>query len=285
MTQGKQITFWSPFHGQTCTTTGVGVVASAVGVFYRNLSALIGNTNYYMSTLEKIFAATNGIGAHFGLNEIGIDALGMMSRNYGLTRDDIKNNTKQLTKKLELLFGTNFDTNVLNTEESAKSMSDTFPKIFELAKTCYDVSFIDAHSGTINALTKKIIAESDLTVVCLNQNKYVLDEFFSKRVWLEELENVPQIMLLGNYDKNIGMTVKNIQRQYKANEFVTVEYSALLRNACNTGKCFDFFLRNAAVNKNDEVYSFINSVKQTAKTILLAAGISKERLGTAEGST
>src|SRR5690606_31316759 len=124
--------------------------------------------------------------------DTGIDAMVRLIKTGQLNAEDIHNYSKTfLNERLDLLTGS---TSPIRLPNEAKYM----PSIFNVAKDHYNFIFVDVSSGLQSEVTKEILNIADLIVVNLNQNKKVLNSYFSN---LKNLfENKDTAILLGRYD-------------------------------------------------------------------------------------
>lgn len=261
-----RIAFWSNVHGQTATTSNMISIALMTALEYR-LKVLITHNHFEMSTLESSLIEMKYLNNEaIELSDNGIDALARFLKSSKLDKDNIVNYTTNiLTKKLDMLMGTTHTHKDLYMND----LNNVINQILSLAQEFYDIVLIDVSSGK-NELSNKILKNSDIIVVNLNQNINVLNEFF---------ENYKEIMdkcifLIGRYDSNSRINKKNIMRKYGLKKNISViPYNIEFSDACSEGKAVDFFLKNVSAKKDDLNYYFLEEVRSAVKMILAHAGI------------
>lgn len=261
-----RIAFWSNVHGQSATTSNMVAIALMTALEYR-LKVLVTHNHFERSTLESSLLEDKYLKNDLmELSDNGIDALARFIRSNKLDKDNIVNyTTSLLKKKLDLLMGT---TNT-NKELYMKDINNVIDQILKLAEEFYNVVFIDVSSGK-NELSNKILKNSDLIVVNLNQNASVLNDFFQMNK--DNLEKC--IFLIGRYDNNSRINKKNIMRKYNIKKNIAViPYNIEFSDACSEGRGIDFFLKNMSVKKDDLNYYFIDEVRNAVKLILTHSGI------------
>lgn len=262
-----QIAFWSNMHGQTTTTSNTVAVACSIALNYR-LKILITHNHFEKSTLETSLLDKRYLNTELTeLKDTGIDALSRFIRFNSVDKESILSYTTTLLKgRLDLLMGTKN----ANKELYLSDFNTMIEAILNSAKDYYDILFVDVTAGN-NEMANKIITNSDMVVVNLNQNLYVLEDFFNNH--FESLKN-KCFFLISMYDKWSKYNLKNIQRKYKIKENIgIIPYCRGFADACNDGKAIDFFLKNYKSNQKDIHYSFINETSKSARGLLLNLGI------------
>lgn len=258
-----QIAFWSPVHGQTATTTNAAAIACMMALEYKQ-KILVTHNHYEKSTLESILMDQRTY-----LNETGdfsgIDALSRFLKFSSAFAESIENFTYCLLKnRLDLLAGTNHPHKSIYIKESI----EVFERILHSAKECYDIVIVDVSAG-YNEVSKSILGQSDLIVVNLNQNGFILDNFFTK-----EYAQLKQkcYFLLSFYDASSRYNLKNIKRRYKVNNIGVVPYSRAFSDSCNEGRLIDYLYRNFNADVNDESFELVSALKENVRNIFELLG-------------
>ncbi|WP_145950133.1 chromosome partitioning protein ParA [Paenibacillus sp. Y412MC10] len=268
-----KITFWGPRHGQVGATSNLVSVAANIAMNHP-IKTMISHTHWSRSTLELTFRKpSTPRDMQFAFTDFGIDALERLAKSNRLTPDAIKNNTSPLIEgHLDLLYGTSKPDEYFH-EQVAKAL----PSIFEAANNYYDLVMVDVNSGVRNQLTNTILQNSDLVVVCLNQNASLLDAFFSKEEYPQILDQKDHIIVLGNYDRRSKYSAKNIARKYGQRNVYTVPHCTSFMDAANANNVLEFFLRNRHVASDHENSFFLNEVKRLSRAITNIVGIDAAR--------
>ncbi|MFD5853169.1 hypothetical protein ACFWGC_23745 [Cytobacillus pseudoceanisediminis] len=258
------IGFWGTVHGQVSTTSNV-IAISTMLALENQIKTMITQTQSSHSTLESSLVKGTNDGGLLTFSDTGLDALERLARSNRLTPDKVSDYTLSLLKgRLELLAGA-----VRPDASTFDNISEVIDLILAVAKECYELCFIDAHSGTKNDITKRVLKESDLIVVNLNQNIHVLNRFFQKDDYLSELDSKPYIIVISQYDPKSHLTVKNIQRKYKCKAPIfTVPYNTNFRDACNQQNVMEYFLRARNFTKKHPDYFFVNEIRKIANAIV-----------------
>ena len=261
-----QVAFWSNRHGQTGNSSNLIAVATLIGMEYLT-KTLVSHTHWSMSSLESAFLNEKDMNSS-EFSSLGIDALERLARSNRLVPKIVKDYTDTVLRdRLELLRGT-----VKPNEEMFSMIHEVIGTIFDAAKNYYNLTLIDVNSGVRNKLTHSVLTTSDVVVVNLNQNKELLDEFFTNEP--EFLKEKKVVIVLGQYDRYSKYSVANIKRMYKTKAPIyTVPHCTGFMDALNDKSVIQFFFRNKNVGMNHENYYFLNEVRKLAKGIFEAAGV------------
>lgn len=193
-------------------------------------------------------------------SEIGIDALIRDIKSRPLTPEIIHNDSISLLEKRLALFP---GTEKRSREVYEKDIEGIFKAILEEVAGCYDDVFIDVASG-YNPFSKSVVESSDLTVVNLSQNIYVLQRYFNMPVETGKVQ-----YLIGNYDSNSRYNLKNLQKLFQPLKHKTgvIPYNVEFVDAQNEGAVISFFLKNIDCSRESSNYEFIQSVKMMTELI------------------
>jgi len=267
---GKCISFWGPLSGQAATTSNVLAVGTLLGAEYTTKKTLVTHTHLMNSTLEHgyfkkdSFTKSNLI----NFNDFGLDALARHASSKKLEPAMIQDYTHHVLNKLDILFGTK------KNEESAEELNGLLKNIFENCSREYDLTLIDVISGTENPSTNTVLQNSDLIVVCLNQNVTLLDRFFIEKEWNQILREVPVVIMLGQYDRDSHLTIGNIVRKYKYKGPVyALPRCSNFMDAYNESSVAEFYMRNRNIDRRDGDYFFFEETRRMTKGILNHLGL------------
>ena len=260
------VAFWSPYHGQTGTTTTALAIASMVAMT-NNYKVLLGHSQFERSTLERCLMHQSHSTEEdlLSFNDHGLDALRRLAKNGRLLPEMVSNYTTPLLagNRLDLLQGIAG----FNGDEAAEEIK-LLHKIFISAKSAYDLVLIDVHSGMKQSLTQKLLEDADMVVVCLNQNHWLLEDFFEDHSAQLMLKDKKIIYHLSAYDSRSRFTAKNIQKLFSLDEVIVTPYSSALMDACNTGTALDFFMRHIACTKKDRYYPLMSVMTASVEKFL-----------------
>lgn len=260
-----QIAFWSTVHGQTATTSSALAIGTITAI-NNNYKTLIAHSHLTNSTLEKCFLTDRELNVDgiFDFSDSGIDALSRLAKNKRLTPDIVSNYTVSLLQnsRLDLLTGT------VREEKEIYKEENTLTDIFECAKQYYDLIFIDVHSGLDSEVSKLILNSSDLIVICLNQNRHIIENYINKEKENPIINNKKTIINLGMYDSNLKYSKNNIKKKYKLSPIINIPYNSQFKEECNNSTVLDFLLRNIDVKKSSPNYKFMNELEKGSNILL-----------------
>lgn len=202
--------------------------------------------------------------------ELGIDALTRYIKSAPLDEEVIEScSISLLNKQLNLLPGTA----KYNRKIYENDISKTITGILHAASKCHDLVFIDTKSG-INDLSMKIMKDSDIVVVCLNQNKSILENYAN----ISEIRNKKVFYLIGNYDYNSRYNLYNLRKSFswlRNNNSAIIPYNTEYMDAQSDGQVIQFILKNMDCDKDDNNGYFINQVKLAVNKLMKYAEIER----------
>lgn len=266
-----QLAFWSNFHGQTATTTSMAVIASTIALKYP-LKILIAQVHSANTTLEKCFIKDFENRGHKSMVENnGIDALIRMVKNGKLTSDQIVNYTLPILKdsRLDLLIGTNNPDEGLFYENAAE-----ITQILKLASKTYDLVMIDTPSGLSNPISQDILNHATGVVVCLNQNKTVLEQYAGSN-GMETIRGLKPMVCLGRYDPLLSLTAKNIKRQFKMDSVISVPHASEIQEAINNHELLYYLARHVEGHSKMSHPHVMKTTTESSSTLLKYYGLYK----------
>ncbi|MEG2983586.1 MAG: hypothetical protein RR835_02720 [Peptostreptococcaceae bacterium] len=266
------ITFWSPYHGQSGTTSNAISMAVNMALNY-DLKVLLTHSKYTKSNMEYAFDNENGSNS-LKFDDTGIDSVSRLVKVNKLEKDDFKNYTKTLIhNRLELLSGSK-----KLYKESYEDIDINFINILKCAKKAYDAVIVDVNSGICDKCTNKVLNESDIVVININQNEILIKDLFSNEKWKSILEKKDKILLLGKYDKNSKCTYNYVERTYKYRDKIyTVPYSSDFMDACNNHNVIKFFKANVSNISNKENCSFMLELDKLSERLIDMMELEKEK--------
>lgn len=253
-----QVAFWSPNHGQTGTTTTAITYASMVAIT-NNYKVLLGHSQFGRSTLERcLVQQKSGVREDLlSFSDNGLDALRRLAKNGRLLPEMVCDYTTPLLagNRLDLLQGI---------DGWARSEADEeihlLRKIFTRASVAYDLVMIDVHSGMSKNLTQRLLEDADMVVVCLNQNRWLLEDYFKDKQAMKMLESKKVIYHISRYDKDSRYTLKNIKKMFKLTHVIATPYRPEIMDAFNSGLGLDFFMRHVSCQKRDKLYPLMKDI-------------------------
>lgn len=258
MSKQNVIAFWSPVHGQCCTSSNLIAVSVLLALRY-DVNALMMHNQYERSSLEYTF-----LKKEIESMEKGIDAIEKLCRANQIIPKDFFDYTEELLSNLYLLQGS---TKVY--KHDRRKLAETIQYIVYCARQNYDLVFTDLSSGLQNSITNKLLTDADLIMVCLNQNMKVLSDYFEDTVNYNEIKNKNHVILISNYDKSSKYTESYIRRIFKyKGDILVVPNNNEFRDAQNDHDVLKFFYANYDLSSTDSNYHFSKSVATIGDNIL-----------------
>lgn len=254
---GKTVVSWSPVHGQGATTSNVAALAAHYSLTNRNHS-LITHTQLNFSSLELLFGKEKTKSK--GFEDSGMVALERLAVSKLLKPEAINDYTEAIyANRLDLLGGT---------QDQALENQKLLEVLLRTTGDAYDVVWIDAHSGTRNEITQKLLKSADLILVNLPQNRFVLDRFFNGDDFPKELEGQNIVILISQYDEDISFNIRKIKRKYKTKyPIYPIYYSRQFKEASNQWNISEMFYRINTSNKDMITKNFVDSLTAVNKLI------------------
>lgn len=270
-----QIAFWSPYSGSG-QTNSMAAIAAAMGSEY-HIRCLIAQTKNRDSSLEHSFSRSlntfsrtlSQLSGSRNVSGTGLDAVLRIARSGKLEGGAVKNNTQIVEKDRLDLLGSSDQKDTTKFETS----SDLIKSVFEQARKYYNVIMLDLPAGDDSELSRKLIASSDVVVICLPQSRRSLDAYFNQKNWPSTLKNKKTVLLFTQHDPHSKYKAANVTRKYKSHKGLIVPYNTTFKDAANDGDTKGFYKANKAVERRHPNYDFIFEVQRAAKQLLDEIGI------------
>lgn len=270
-----QIAFWSPYSGSG-QTSSLAAIAAAMGNEY-HIRCLIAQTKARESSLEHSFSRslntfTQSLGHVSGTRNVsgtGLDAVIRIARSGKLEGGAVKNNSQIVEQgRLDLLSSS-------DQKDAAKfeTAADLIRTIFDQASRYYNVIMLDLPAGDDSELSRKLIASSDIVVICLPQSRRSLDAYFNKEIWPSTLSSKKTVLLFTQHDRHSKYKAANVTRKYKCPKGLIVPYNTTFKDALNDGDTKAFYKANKAAERRHPNYDFVFEVQRAAKQLLDEIGI------------
>lgn len=265
-----QIAFWGIGHG-TGVTASVGALAALIGSEY-GIRTLVSQPQGEENTLERAFARSINVYGRDQAAEAGtgLDALVRLARSGKLERETVKNNAWMIERhRLDLLGGSE-RMNRLQFENAGGLIGN----IYANARAYYDCILLDVRSGADSPAAAQVLEDADLVVVCLNQNIGMLERYFDRSGWPEQLHGKKQQLLFSGYDPDSKYKASSILRKYGYRDSaLTLPYNSDFRDAVNDGDIKGFIARSRPLDRKHGNYRFIAEARRTAQKLLEEIGI------------
>lgn len=275
---GHTIVFWSPVSGLAGTTSNLTAVAALLGMEYTARSVLFGHSPSSFTALEQGFsrrAWENG--DMLSGTDMGVDALLRLVQNHKLQPAKIYNYTLPLLKdRLDMLPGSQ------RTDESFMIAGMPWlSTMLDMAKRAYDLVLVDGGYGARSAWTVALLQEADVLVICLPQNKLVLQQFFGHSGMQELLESKKHVLVFGQYDRHSALTAKNLLRPLgkQHHTVYSISYNTRWLDDRQNGDALRYFFRNRHVGKEHENLNYVKEVRMLAQALIKQCGLNQPLFG------
>ncbi len=242
-----KIGFWSSLHGQARTTSNM-IAASVLMCARHKKKVAVMQTHFELNNLSyPLIGVADG---DEDFRDTGIDALVRDYKSRPLSESIILSDSiSQLSRQYNIFLGTGNR----NRDAFEGNMEITFCAIADEVDKYHDFTFIDIASGRSRA-SLKAIANCDVLIVNVCQNRFVLDEYFAEPINHESI-----LYAFGNYSFDSGYNgaaLRKIYPQIKGKCYC-VPYNPAYMDAQNNGKMMPFILQNMNCTKDSSNYPFI----------------------------
>lgn len=270
---GMIVVFWSPFPGQAGTTTSLLAAATCMGLEYSARLLLLGLLREEDEAVQRAFYQPEKNSSP--LPDTGMDALLRLLQNRKLEASKLRDYAQPLLReRLDVLLG------------SAKPNADFamlaerwLEPLLETAKRVYDLVVLDGGSGTAPGWRKELRNRADLIVVCLPQNRLLLERFFQSPE-SAQLSEQKAMLVFGQFDPGSSLTVNNLQRRFHWQQpaFPVVHNTGWL-DAVQHGEAIPYWFRNRKTSRQHENHRFVRHVRALAQVLAEGAGMNRLMFG------
>lgn len=278
------VAFWSNFHGRGTTSN---CIATALNFSLNyNARSLIMHTQYIRSTLESAFYSDNALGEEniLKFSDTGIDSLERLIKAGKLTAEDFSSYCNNIVeKRLDILTGSK----KTSREIYSSAIGDTISNLLKSANAYYDAVFVDINSGMEDKITQKVIKEADILIVNLEQNEYMIKDFFEN--YYPKFRNKKMLLVISKYDDKSKCSKKYINFNYDyTDDIFAVPYSVNFLDAMNDHSVKKFFYaNNKCVNKevNSQFFREVSLISDRIFELSNFSDIKRASIGSNNVST
>lgn len=258
-----KIAFWSNVHGQTGTTSNILAVSLLTAILKNDVALL--QSHFKLNNLSAPLIGMDILPDSF--RDTGIDALMRDFKSKPLNEDIVKTDAiavPGLNQRFDLYIGTGKN----NELDYERDMLAAHRPIIKSIDEFHDFTFVDVRSG-YRSVSQSIIEDSDVVVVCLDQNTLVIDRYFKKPI---KSNNIYYI--IGNYDESSKYSIRNLIKKYPEfkNRIGMICHNSEFMDALNDGRAAQFMLKNSDCSKDSSNYEFIQSVKSCMRLLGIERG-------------
>ena len=267
-----KIVFWSCTPGQSKVTSSMVACSTMASMCYGYNSAVL-QTQYRNNNLQNCFIDPYAM-KQTDLNsdvyqDLGLDAL---LRNVVAGSTSVEQLSACACSFIKQRLNVYLQTNSNNRGAYYQDLQDRLSAVMTNVDLAFDLTFVDTLAGATE-LSRKVMEEADLIVVCIPQSKFVIDSLFDR--YRIDASNV--FYLFGDYDDKQRLNIKTLQKMYKktfnAENTAYILHNSGFADAINTSKVIPFFAANKKCTKKDVNYDFITSVDNALVKILKYAGV------------
>ncbi|WP_310603866.1 hypothetical protein [Anaerosporobacter sp.] len=145
-----------------------------------------------------------------------------------------------------------------------KELMKILPQFITLCRESEELVFVDLQDMN-KASTQYILEKADLVMLNLMQHMNP----FGKKELRKHISISNVRYLIGNYQPNSKINIKNIARKYKipSMDIATIPYNILCKEAMSEGRVIDFISANIECKQGDYNYPFMYALEQAAKML------------------
>lgn len=251
-----QIAFWSIYHGQCALTSNILAVSIMAAIKRRSVALL--QTQFSMNNASLPLIGRDYLPKSF--RDTGIDALLRDIKSRPLTKELVRTDSLTLpglNEKYSYFAGTGQN----NREIYERELLNMHEPLIRAVDEHYEYTFIDVSSG-YGTLNQAVMGNADTVVVCLNQNRHVLEQYFQNPL---RAENV--YYLFGNYDVESAYNMWHFLKTYPQirRRAAAIHHCTDFSDACNNGAAVPYFLKYQDCGRASPNYAFMKSVRDALK--------------------
>lgn len=269
------VTFWNDNTGKIGQTHSAMAIASYMGTEH-NYRILLMSTRYDDQVALKAFGVEDRVKTVNLITsnnqtmdlESGIEGLSKLSLSNRLTPELVANYTKIVYKnRLEVVSAPKKkeDLDYVKIYASCKD-------ILNVAKSYYDIIFVDLNNGMEDKTTKEILKMSNLIILNIEQKPSELKKLEEIKKDKELFPPKKTLTLINRYDRKSKYSSKNISRELgEKKEILTVPYANLFAESAEEGQTAEFFLNTRLKRLDDgedRTTFFIKELKRATDTII-----------------
>lgn len=261
-----KIVFWSPLHGQTCTTSALISMAMSIALQQKGIKTVVVQSHFSMNQMDYAFLGDSA--KKNVLIRRGLDALFDASKSGDFSKETVLSCLVDITDNLQLVTAAS----QVNEGVYAVQMNSMFGGVINALDKYFELTFVDVNAG-YSKTSVEIRDKADILVVCLNQNQAALADFFDN--YYAEVTKViaPSriFYLFGNYSLSSKNTMRNLAKKYR--QLKPTHCGAIIHNpnfmdAVSEGEVLRFFKKNVMCDKFDVNYPFVSNLDAAASKLL-----------------
>lgn len=259
------IASWGPVHGQCKISVNTALIAGFLALTGEEQVLLL-DGDFRYGRLQEIVRPDA---------EDGVSPVFTLAASENLEPEQFKIHTSAVLERKLYLLGSTRQPLV------SGSIVQCLSSIMKTARESYDITMIDTSAGVMNRHTQEILIHSDLVVVNLPHEEYVLERFFAgeKEYRSPELDGKPCIYVVGDYHKEYAhCTIRKLRRKYQIKELYYIPSSRMIHKTIGDQRFLQWLYGSYDCrDKKDEDFVAIQQLQQIRKKMIsTAAGKGKE---------
>lgn len=269
---GNLIVSWSPVRGQGSSTLTFSLASMlALDTTHK---VLFTHAQKSKSILDVLFETSD----KNDIADNGMEGLERLVKSNRLKTESVPDYAENIyLGKLDYL-----QSGFSNTRSDSENITFLF-SVLKASLQAYEMVFVDLECGTDSVATKELVKQADVVLVNLPQNRYVVEQFTSGELMLDELRERDYFVVINQYDKNATYSIRNIKRQVKAKEkMFGFPYATPLKNAINLGNVSDFYFRSTKSKRGDATHQLTGAIREINIEILEVLGFTASKGGVNE---
>jgi len=263
-----QIAFWGSTRGKAGISSNMAAISTFLALELKTKSILFENhisMNHLGHCFEETAYEDFVMETPFYYNHLGIDqVMKRMDSDIGI-QEII---TDAAMEPIEHMLYYIPQSNTGNKEVFEYELNIMIQRLLSELKEFANIVMVD--TAVSNNLTTKVILESsDLIIMNLCQDPFVLADCFSRYAGIRK----KCLYLIGNYDKYSRCNIKYMMRMFEIpkEQIAVIPYNTNFHDALSMGKVVQFISRNIACKRQDDNYYFMWELKRACGLILKAA--------------
>lgn len=206
---GRVIAFWSPVHRQGAVSTTTAMMAC----FMAEKIAEAKEDDKVLILSNELYGAPTA--ANYMVKDMMPDGLTevveLSSSDNLKTHTDIYNNTFSGIPRIDILNSSKRNTNIED------YISREIPNIFNIARSGYKYTLVDTVASTWDESTMSILRNCDTIVVCMPQDRYILDSWIRKmpNVFINDADKKPTVIISEKHYEFEHMKYAQMKRELK----------------------------------------------------------------------
>jgi len=257
---GRIISVWSPVSRQGAVSTNAAFISSYI--------AKMGESTFEKTLLICTDAQGMAKASNYLSKERIIDGLAevielSISENLK-TPNDIYKNTFSISDSIDVLSCSKNNTNVVD------FLAREITPILEMAKKSYRYIVIDTNCGLFDPATLKILANSDIVVASLPQDKVVFDAWLRKmpEVYPMLLSNKPTILLSAKHCEFTAMKYATMSKELKGETLYYISLNDRVHEAVSRNKVYQAVIEELKKKNPDDFILELQAIWERIQDIL-----------------